>query len=507
MGRLAWSYAEALVRATARVERRRAGRWEYHGTAFFITGTSLLTCAHVVAGHGATRVVWTGGEGPETDSVRIELRVPDAGSPDDYPLPDVALLSLTAARYDGPLPTLRAANPSDNLLAYGYTDEYRRGEALGHTSRFRFAGPEEAGPAAAGTGTLFRIIGDRVRGGMSGSPVLDLETGHVVGMVKRTQDREKALGAFCVPAATALKHVPEAASAAVPDLVDLAPQLWRDLYWGAVALLVDSDGTRQALAQRLKLDDRLAGDAERQARQIAAELFRLDLEGLAETAQGLFDVFRDMRARRLFDLVATCTDFQDDAWIAADVAAEISAQVAMAADRADGPGRVLDIRSGTDLLNAYLRRASSDRPWDEPVDCGPYSHEIDPDTGIPVDTKRDLRMGIAAKFPDLSSQGFGDPDPAPDILRRWQEEWHPILMTVLRKKRTVALLPRQMPLDPRLVEALAQEYPFVLLNTSSAAAGDDVKAMPAYQALEPDVKASVAMYAWLVYHQTQHALS
>jgi hypothetical protein len=292
MARLAWHHAEALIRATVRVERRRAGGWRHAGTAFFVAENLLVTCAHLVQGDDETRVVTPAPDGARTIAVTVVRRAPDVSDDaDHYPLPDVALLQVTAVgdAFTGPIPRLDERAPGDDLLAYGYTDEYREGQVLGHSGRFQLAGEEEA--TAGAPGNLLRMKGDRVRRGMSGSPVLDLLTGAVVGMVKRTQHETLALGAFFVPVSMLLLGVPEAAAAGRQrDPAQLACELWGNLFHTAGAVLAGSPGARSWLARALAMERELHGDEVQQAGQLAAALFRLDLERLAETVQGLVPI-------------------------------------------------------------------------------------------------------------------------------------------------------------------------------------------------------------------------
>src|SRR5215208_6969898 len=97
MAARAWHDADALIRATARVERRDGERWGTRGTAFFVGERTLLTCAHVVWPGDDLRVVTYGAEGRHDLPVTIASRAPDLGAVDPYPFPDVAVLTVAPA--------------------------------------------------------------------------------------------------------------------------------------------------------------------------------------------------------------------------------------------------------------------------------------------------------------------------------------------------------------------------------------------------------------------------
>ena len=163
MARPAWHAAEALMRATARVERDDGEEgWTARGTAFFVTCSTLLTCAHVVSSERVHRVVWHDGKQRRTALANVESRHPAIdpvpGLP--YPLPDVAVLQIAQPLAEPPMVWLDDADPGDDLWAHGYTDEYREDCAVGHSVRFVTTG--KAFVDDDGAEHVWRVANDRI---------------------------------------------------------------------------------------------------------------------------------------------------------------------------------------------------------------------------------------------------------------------------------------------------------------------------------------------------------
>ena len=125
--------------------------------------------------------------------------------------------------------------------------------------------------------------------GMSGAPVLDLGTGRVVAIMKRTQDAIQAIGGFATGMARIHGKIPElfdandkANSTETRDQ-DLAQALWGPRVRDAAEPLIHSAAARDAIIELLELPDKeLHGDPKLDAERIARELFVRDLETLAE---------------------------------------------------------------------------------------------------------------------------------------------------------------------------------------------------------------------------------
>ncbi|MFJ6794427.1 trypsin-like peptidase domain-containing protein [Streptomyces sp. NPDC091268] len=202
----AYELLEPLVRAaTVRVHAPRGGydspgnSWPgpTWGSGFFIAPGWVLTCAHVVGeGGAAVRLVGrevgitfpsgnSAGNGSATGTVagrvdcvlpeRLESRRP--GRRALWDLPDLALVRVLAPvshacvwLTDRPRPRLA------EVAYFGCTEDLGTPEITGRISRLR---------GSAGNGAAIRLGGeDEIEPGMSGGPVVDLDTGEVVGVVK-----------------------------------------------------------------------------------------------------------------------------------------------------------------------------------------------------------------------------------------------------------------------------------------------------------------------------------
>jgi tetratricopeptide (TPR) repeat protein len=166
------------------------------GTGFFVAPGWILTCAHVVqeAKGQPVQVRWQTQENWATALVERTLS-------DFY---DLALLRVT-------LPV--GANPPcvylgeeirsrDPLYLFGYPDE---GDFNGEPRTFNCDGI-----TGSETPSILFNLG-QVRPGMSGSPLLNQETGKVCGMVKFTRDRSTDLGGGAIPTSVILAQFPDLA--------------------------------------------------------------------------------------------------------------------------------------------------------------------------------------------------------------------------------------------------------------------------------------------------------
>ena len=514
--RPAWAAAEALARCTCRVEAEGPDGWRARGTAFFVTNQLLLTCAHVV-GAGNYRVVWYGPSKLNEIPVEVVARYPDlqaGAAAEPYPPPDVAVLRIpdTDRGLVKCTAWLDAAEPGDDLWAFGFTEEYKLGQALGHPVRFRSAGP--AGVAPTGTDRVWRMMGDRVRGGLSGSPVLDLRTGRVVGMVKRTQDTKLPLGGYCAWMSEVLPRIPkikaenEALNSDPARNDDLARELWGVLVTRAARALSQNLLARKELARELQVTaGELSGDEADQARMLARRLFIFDLDQLRQVINGLGDTLGNEAAVEVLDAVASCTTYEGEPWIAAETAAELGAQVELLADTAATAGRLLYLRTKMPMWPLYIQRANRNNTLSkQPLECNPFSHEIDEATGLPKDLEYAMRDAIIRQFPGApEAPRLAQPTLDEQGRARWAEvsqEW----LGRLRKNRVIVLLPPDTPLDQQFVDRLVQDYPLVLVAVDPGnppALGDRAD----YQMLVPDVDDKLADRAFIAYDNLRASLA
>ena len=146
------------------------------GSGFFVAPGLVLTCAHVIQSaqkSGAPiQVIWQG---------KPYLGATYASR--DALYPDIALLKVAIS--NNPCVLLAgSAEPFSDLYSYGYADT----EPGGASATFAcdgWAGPQNE---------LVKFKVGQVRPGMSGSPLLNRETGSVCGIVQTTLDRSSLLG-------------------------------------------------------------------------------------------------------------------------------------------------------------------------------------------------------------------------------------------------------------------------------------------------------------------------
>ncbi|PWS47109.1 serine protease [Streptomyces sp. FT05W] len=181
------------------------------GTGFFVAPGQLITCAHVVAqafraGEELTVEVR---DARYAARVRTICPLPPAlpvqlGDP--YPWPDMAWLEIDfrehpCVQLDSSEPSL--AHPAAEGWAYGFTDRFQKSIYRPSSARFVFEGPAEGGD-----GRRWTLKSGQASPGMSGAPLLNLDSNRVFGMVTRTRDATSDLGAWAVSVNEALRASP-----------------------------------------------------------------------------------------------------------------------------------------------------------------------------------------------------------------------------------------------------------------------------------------------------------
>jgi hypothetical protein len=180
------------------------------GTGFFVAPGEVLTCAHVVNdSHGNTpefiRVIWMRPNGKEEErsdpDASIVLRVPDL-IPGDTIFPDLALLKVKWL--DNPCVLINHSyRIQDKLYIYGHPVVRPQGDG---------ATVEIEGDTRFGLTDdyhLLKLKGGQLVPGISGAPALNLRTGAVCGMVKRTRDEDTDLGGYLIRADVIFTYFPE----------------------------------------------------------------------------------------------------------------------------------------------------------------------------------------------------------------------------------------------------------------------------------------------------------
>ncbi|CND87925.1 Predicted NTPase (NACHT family) [Mycobacterium tuberculosis] len=177
------------------------------GTGFLVAPHVVATCAHVVARTRAElpEAVFAAVPG---NAEKIELvPVPEWYVRNGLDGPDLAFLWSAKALDHAHAMLAPAVETGDALLTYGHPAGQFRG---GQSATLHYAGASRLEGDRAGWEPE-RVVGTPVSGGYSGSPVLNLRTGAVCGMMCMSNDRGSA---HMVGAADILRHLPEEAAAA-----------------------------------------------------------------------------------------------------------------------------------------------------------------------------------------------------------------------------------------------------------------------------------------------------
>lgn len=181
------SIFELLERCTVKI-RTRGG----DGTGFFVAPGLIITCAHVVKETNGKliKICWQN-QGNFTEAM-IEQLIEEC---------DIALLRFNPAQEIN-LPCVALDNsvePRDELYMFGYPDvDYPNGCPATFTCE-GFTGDNPP---------LIKFKQGQVRPGMSGSPLLNIRTGRVCGVVKFTRDRSSDLGGGAIPTSVWLQKLP-----------------------------------------------------------------------------------------------------------------------------------------------------------------------------------------------------------------------------------------------------------------------------------------------------------
>jgi tetratricopeptide (TPR) repeat protein len=176
---------ELLKGCTVRIQTQGG-----HGTGFFVAPGLILTCAHVIEdafkkNRGITIYC-------NFNQRTITLEQVGAEDVFSESYPDLALLRVDI--HDHPCVLLGTTYRAfTDFFSYGYTKDYPNGES----TTVECEGTLEDG------GTLIKLKDGQVKPGASGSPLLNIESGAVCGLIQITRDRSSALGGAGIPISTA----------------------------------------------------------------------------------------------------------------------------------------------------------------------------------------------------------------------------------------------------------------------------------------------------------------
>ena len=174
------------------------------GTGFFVAVGYILTCAHVVESardkDNPVQVFWTSKKRSYT--ARVEQLY-------EYPI-DLALLKLEGDDFNHPCVELDGTEPNvnDDLYIFGYPKDGETDYSQGDSASFKYVGPSYSYKDNI---LLYKLKQGQVKSGFSGSPLLNLRTGKVCGIVHLSLDESTDLGGRAVSAEVILQKFPEIA--------------------------------------------------------------------------------------------------------------------------------------------------------------------------------------------------------------------------------------------------------------------------------------------------------
>ncbi len=205
MKHLILSPYELLAQCTVRLSI--AGKQGY-GTGFFVAPGLILTCAHVVHDARQNHIDVAVNQWNQQYQAQV------IASPERH---DLALLRTDLTEH--PCVYLgRDALPFDQLYTYGYSDDHSDGDP----ATFNL----EGWSGSAQEQLKFKL--GQVRPGMSGSPILNLRTGRVCGIINLSRDRSSDLGGRGIPTTVILKMFVELE--AQQQFFHQQDQLWLDIF-------------------------------------------------------------------------------------------------------------------------------------------------------------------------------------------------------------------------------------------------------------------------------------
>ncbi|MBY8874667.1 serine protease [Micromonospora sp. PLK6-60] len=163
------------------------------GSGFFAAPGFVLTCAHVTGAEIGTKVTvsWPGHKASAT--VRWASRQPTATG--TWPYPDLAVVELDEGPYGHGCAFLEQRYPplKSDVLAIGHSAIYQATPEVEPTV-LRYGGLTSYPPEQ-----FLKLESNEIPAGMSGGPVLSLETGAVCGITKSQRLANTSMGGRAVP--------------------------------------------------------------------------------------------------------------------------------------------------------------------------------------------------------------------------------------------------------------------------------------------------------------------
>lgn len=171
------------------------------GTGFFVAPGTILTCAHVIQEENQAQdaITITAYWNHQSCIASIEKISTQYNSDLNLSYPDLALLRVNNFTGHPCVYLHDEVHLKDEVYSYGYTDEYGTGDS----SSF------ESEDWTDERRLLLKLKGGLARPGLSGGPVLNLRTGGVCAILKRSRNIENPTGGRAIPTHKVFEIFPE----------------------------------------------------------------------------------------------------------------------------------------------------------------------------------------------------------------------------------------------------------------------------------------------------------
>jgi hypothetical protein len=178
-----------LKRCTVRISIPNGG----FGTGFFIAPGWIITCAHVVKRvNQIVDILWKNTQNNEVEEkiLKAEVKLVFGESS------DIAFLKLTT-KDKHPCVYIDQNYPQtdDLLYVFGYPAGFGEDYSAGDSITIRYEGES----VSKNSGTLLKLKQGQIKPGFSGSPLLNMRTGGVVGIITTTRDPGLDMGGRAIP--------------------------------------------------------------------------------------------------------------------------------------------------------------------------------------------------------------------------------------------------------------------------------------------------------------------
>jgi len=242
------------------------------GAGFFVAPRLILTCAHLVDNIQIGEHVSIFWHKKEEFKAQLMKVCPP-------PYPDLALLGVEGIPEDHPCVFFdNETHVGDSLYSIGFPQGYPNGSPSTFALEGNTGGPD----------LLLTFKEGEVRPGFSGSPLLNLHSGGICGMIRLTRGEGTLMGGRAIPVSTILEHFPELAEEQRRFHAD--DQRWSqacaEYFAGRSEEILKSIIHQQSAEPETNLEE-----AEATYRQKVVEAYqRMDFGGFAHPDVSLIDV-------------------------------------------------------------------------------------------------------------------------------------------------------------------------------------------------------------------------